>query len=133
MLQFKIGKTYNFNTLAPTVLGDLQESMKVMAIMGFDEAIKYHDIVTLHDNVKNNLITEADLQVNDLTFILFKCVDGSSKILPLEYINSKSITEVTKVKIIVEIETENNEDLQIIKETLLNAGYLNGKYRVEII
>lgn len=126
---FKIGKTYNFNTLAPVIIGDLQEMMKVLSIMSFDEAIKQYDVVTLHENVRHHI--NANLLVNDLTFILFKCSDGTKKIIPLEYINSNSIVEVEKVKIIIELEAINNEDLQIIKETLINAGYLNGKYRVE--
>ena len=52
MANFQIKKRYNFTTKAPAVLGGIYKNMLVEAIMSADEAVKYMDIMTLHDQIR---------------------------------------------------------------------------------
>lgn len=118
---FKINKRYNFNTVAPTVLGDRYELMKLKSILSLDEAIKKYDVYTQHEKVKKYL--DAEYNIKDLTFFHF--INGSTeKIIPDVYIISNSIVEVDKVNILIEVDNVVTEDISAIAEILTSHGYI---------
>ena len=123
-MSFNIGKTYNFTTLAPDVLGGEYRAMKVISMMTATEAVKYRDIYTLHSSLIDhipNLPTDA----NDCVFVLFENQDKIKIVLALEYIDINSIELVETTNIEIKLFNTNTDDLAIIRSRLLELGYTN--------
>lgn len=123
---FEIKKTYNFSTLAPTLLGSDYTNLKVKAILTSEAAVKYSDIVSTHQTVKS-IIKNLPDNVSDLTYILFENSDKTTLILPVEYIEADSIVEVSSINIRIDIPNVTVDDVNIIKTRLKELGYLDFK------
>lgn len=124
MANFELKKVYNFQTLAPTIIGNEHTNMKVKAILTSDNALKFRDIATLHQTVKN-IISGLPESITDLTYVLFETVDKENVVLALEYINTDSITEVTSVNIRINIMRCTTEDISMLRLRLQELGYTN--------
>ena len=121
----QLGKTYNFKTLSPVILGSTYNNQKVIGIFNSTEAMKYGDIQTTYALVYKEVPTLP--KVNDLTFILFESLDQDKTILALEYLDINTITEVTTFKLNIVINNANTEDTSIITNALKELGYTNFK------
>lgn len=124
MASFALKKSYNFSTLAPTILGNEYENMKVKAILDSDGALKYRDIATLHQTIKG-VMTNLPSSITDLTYILFVNQNDEELVLALEYINTDSIKEVASVNIRIDVMNTNTEDIAILTSRLKELGYIN--------
>ena len=124
MAQFELKKTYNFNTLAPAVLGEKYTLMKVKSIMDYSEAVLQKDITTEYETLKPIILTLPD-NVMDLTFILFEDMNKELKLVALEYINLTTIVEVKAVDIRIDVLGVSTSDINIIKTRLIELGYTN--------
>lgn len=124
---FELRKRYNFTTKAPAILGAEYRNVMVESIMTATEAVKYSDVLTLHEQIRT--VLNLDLEVANCTYIKFKTLDGETVILALEYINSDSIVEVKTVNIRVDILEANTDDILIIQERLKELGYSKFKIR----
>jgi len=121
---FELNKIYNFNTLAPAVLGTSFTNMKVKGIMSASEAMKNRDIYTLHNNLLTT-ITGLPTNVNDLTFILFTNLDGVDTMLALEYIDTFTVVLVSTTNIRIDVLNTTTNDVSILRTRLLELGYTN--------
>ena len=122
-MAFEIKKTYNFTTLVPSLLGGEYKNMQVVSLMTPDEAVKYQDILTLHEQVRT--LIALNMSANDCTYVKFKTLEGDTKIIALEYIESDSIKEVTTVNIRIELQRATTEDISIITARLKELGYVD--------
>lgn len=121
---FEIKKTYNFSTLAPTILGGNYTNMKVKAILTSENAVKYADITSIHTTIKP-IIKNLPDNVSELTYILFENLDKETSIFPIEYLETDSITEVSVLNIRIDIPNASMDDLNILKTRLKELGYVN--------
>ena len=121
-MAFEIKKTYNFTTLVPSLLGGEYKNMQVVSLMTPDEAVKYQDILTLHEQVRT--LIALNMSANDCTYVKFKTLEGDTKIIALEYIEPDSIKEVTTVNIRIELQRATTEDISIITARLKELGYV---------
>lgn len=127
MASFKLNKTYNFTTLAPAILGETFKNMKVKAILTADEAIKYRDIMTLHNQLKTK-ITALPISVSDYSgFILFENSSGEAVLLADEYIDTYSVTEVKNITIQIVIPDADTTDVNVLRTRLLELGYVKAQ------
>ena len=124
---FELRKRYNFSTKAPAILGAEYRNVMVESIMTATEAVKYSDVLTLHEQIRT--VLNLDLEVANCTYIKFRTLDGETVILALEYINSDSIVEVKTVNIRVDVLEANTDDILIIQERLKELGYSKFKIR----
>ena len=124
---FELRKRYNFTTKAPAILGAEYRNVMVASIMTATEAVKYSDVLTLHEQIRT--VLNLDLEVANCTYIKFRTLDGETVILALEYINSDSIVEVKTVNIRVDVLEANTDDILIIQERLKELGYSKFKIR----
>ena len=122
-MAFEIKKTYNFTTLVPSLLGGEYKNMQVVPLMTPDEAVKYQDILTLHEQVRT--LIALNMSANDCTYVKFKTLEGDTKIIALEYIEPDSIKEVTTVNIRIELQRATTEDISIITARLKELGYVD--------
>lgn len=126
-MKFELKKSYNFSTLAPTLLGNNYSNMKVIAILTADNAIEYRDVATLHAQVKS-AITGLPDSITDLSYILFKNNITSEKlVLPLEYIEDSSIVETTTLNIRIEVRNCTVDDVGTLRTRLEELGYTDFK------
>lgn len=121
-MNFSIKKIYNFDTLAPTILNNHYKNMKVIGIVDSTEAVKYADILTLHNKI-SNIIPSIPKNVKDLTYILFENTDGKHVLMAYEYIELSSITEVKSINIVIKISNALTSDVAIIRKALTELGY----------
>ena len=124
---FELRKRYNFTTKAPAILGAEYRNVMVESIMTATEAVKYSDVLTLHEQIRT--VLNLDLEVANCTYIKFRTLDGETVILALEYINSDSTVEVKTVNIRVDVLEANADDILIIQERLKELGYSKFKIR----
>lgn len=117
----QLGKSYNFKTLSPVILGSEYKNQKVIGIFNSSEAMKYGDIQTTYSLVAKEITTLP--KINDLTFILFESLDQNKTILALEYLSINTIVEVTTFKLNITINNANTEDTSIITNVLKELGY----------
>ena len=122
-MAFEIKKTYNFTTLVPSLLGGEYKNMQVVSLMTPDEAVKYQDILTLHEQVRT--LIALNMSANDCTYVKFKTLEGDTKIIALEYIEPDSIKEVTTVNIRIELQRATTEDISTITARLNELGYVD--------
>jgi len=122
--KIKINRVYNFDTLAPSILGTTYKDMKVKAILSANEAIKYRDIYTLHNNL-TTAILGLPQDVGDCTYVLFEDRDNKKTVLALEYIDPFTITEVVTTNVRVELYNTDNLDVSVLRTRLLELGYNN--------
>ena len=122
-MKFELKKSYNFSTLAPTLLGNNYTNMKVIAILTADNAIEYRDIATLHAQVKSTITGLPD-STTDLSYILFKNnITSEQLVLPLEYIEDSSIVETTTLNIRIEVRNCTIDDVGTLRTRLEELGY----------
>lgn len=124
MMAFQLKKTYNFNTLSAAILGAEYTNMKVKAIMTSDNAVKFRDIATLHASVKAT-IPNLPESISDLTYVLFEDTKQEVLVLPLEYIDTNSIQEVSSVNIRINISDCTTDDISTLRLRLKELGYIN--------
>ena len=121
-MNFEIGNKYNFTTKSTTVLSQTYKNMEVIALLKFNVALKFEDVVTLYENIN----TELNTKVGDpqtATYVLFKNSNGDEIVLSLDWINMDSIELVESVKYNVTIGNITSEDIPIIKNVLTSMGY----------
>ena len=119
----QLGKTYNFKTLSPVILGSEYKNQKVIGIFNSTEAMKYGDIQTTYALVSKQIATLP--KINDLTFVLFESLDQDKTILALEYLDVNTIVEVTTFNLNIVVNNASTEDTSIITNMLKELGYTN--------
>lgn len=123
MANFKLNKTYKFTTLVPAILGETYTNMKVKAILTASEAVKYRDIITLHNQLKTK-ITALPTSVDDYSgFILFENSSGEVVLLADEYIDTYSVVEIKSITINLTVFDCDSTDINIIRTAMLELGY----------
>ena len=90
--------------------------------MDSTEAVKYADILTLHNKI-SSLIPSVPRNVKDLTYILFENSDGKHVLMAYEYIEVSSITEVQSINIVIKISNASTSDIAILRKALTELGY----------
>jgi len=121
-MKFEIGNKYNFATISTTVLSQYYKNMEVVAIVQFEVAIMFSDVVTIYDNIN----TELNRIVGDpktATYVLFKNSDGEKIVLSLDWIDPNSIELVEEIKLSLVISGISNLDIPVIKNVITSLGY----------
>jgi hypothetical protein len=98
--------------------------MAVKAILNADEAIKYRDIVTLHEKMKV-AVSGLPNSVKDCTFYLLENTSGDRIVLANEYIDQSTVTLVTSVTINISVFNSLTTDVAILRARLQELGYTN--------
>lgn len=125
-MSFLINKIYKFNTLAPSVLGETYDLMKVKSIMSAEVAVKHRDIHSLNKEL-HPVIPGLSNNANDNTYILFETKNGTSVVFAVEWLNINTVELVTSTNIRIDIPDGSVADMEVIKLTLLELGYNNIK------
>jgi len=125
---FELKKTYNFNTISTSVLELSYKNMKVLAYLGFDQAIKYSGVFNDVVTIREQLVTETGkplLDAKDATYVLFEDEYGDQVLLAEDWIDTDSIQLVQSINLKLIIKNITTSDTAIILDTLRALGYNN--------
>jgi hypothetical protein len=120
---FELSKTYNFTTLAPSVLGGNYLNMTVESVMTAETVSVFRDVASVHRQILPELPPGTPESINDLSFVLFTTVDGDKIVLSEAWIDRNTIVEVVGVSINVKVFNVTTEDIPIIRDAIVMLGY----------
>jgi len=124
MALFETGKTYSFKTIAPITLNSTYTGVTLKAILTYDIAKMYSDVVNTHVKVQEEVgrkIPGLDTSI----FYLFENKDGEKVVLSELWIEPTSIQIVTSLSIRVIVNEVDETDKYVIESLLKQAGYTN--------
>lgn len=123
MNPFQIDNVYNFNTLAPAILGAEFKNATVLAILNYTVAKTYINIETNHVNIYPYLPVGTVNDPKTYQYILIKTQSGETTVLALPWINTDTVTQVTNQSIVVKVNNITNDDTVKIRDALILMGY----------
>jgi len=123
---FELNKTYNFTTYSPNILGGaIFKNMKVTGIIDLETALSYSDVVSIHNNIYNDLPPGTTSNESLLTFIKFRDSDGKELVLAQEWIDGSTVMETQSTIITITINDAGTGDVPDIKDALRLLGFSN--------
>ena len=121
---FNLNLSYNFTTLAPSILGADYRNMKVVGIMSMAQATQHDDVATKHQILKP-VIPGLPLSAEGLTYIMFEDASGNSKILAENYIDPASVVAVTTTNLAINIFDVPSTTEAMLRQRLIELGVGN--------
>lgn len=122
-LQLVVGKSYNFETYAPELLGSGFKSAVVTAIMDYNTALKERDITGIHQTVYGYLPSGTPESPSATVYIRLKLPSGTYTVLGYSWIKAETIEEVASATINVAIYGVAAEDTERVRNIIALAGY----------
>jgi hypothetical protein len=123
MYNYQIGTAYNFNTLAPAILGATFNNAKLLSIMDFNTAMKFTNIAQQAQIVYPVLPAGTPTDPSSYVYLLFQTSTGATVVLANVWINESTIVVSTTATITVVVTNVTTADVSVIRNMLLNAGY----------
>jgi hypothetical protein len=120
---FELNSTYNFNTLAPAILGSGFKNVTVLGIIDYTTALKYTSPETNSVNVLPYLPIGTPSDPKKYTYILFKTEAGAKIVLALPWIDQTSVIVVQHQTISVVLNQVIASDVTKIREALVLLGF----------
>lgn len=116
--------TYNFQMLAPEILGYNFKNAKVLALLDFDSANKEQDIAPLHASIYPFLPNGTPINPSQLIYVKVRTSTGSIRVLAMDWIAIQP-TLVTETEATVVIRGIDLAELPRIRQILVKNGYLD--------
>lgn len=123
MTTLQINGVYNFETLAPAVLGAEFKNAKVLAIMSFSTASKETDIPALHFNVRPFLPNTVSSDFTSYTYVQLVSETNAKTILALEWIRANSIVQVSRRTVKFSVDINDSADIPRILNAIIQNGF----------
>lgn len=122
-MTFQINKVYNFVTHAPSLFSDNFKKVKVIAIGGYDVAMKYTDVNIVQRQIYPYLPPGTPDDVKQYTYVILKSTSGITHVLAMAWIEESSIEEISSINIEVKVFDIDNTDEEKIIALLNSMGY----------
>lgn len=119
----EVGKTYNFETHVPTLLGAGYRGVTVVAIMDYYTAIKERDVTALHRTLFGSLPSGTPDDPAATNYVRMKLTTGDFVIMGYSWIKEDTIVMVESGSVKVEVFGTNPDDVTRIRDILALAGY----------
>lgn len=130
MIEFSINSTYNFETLAPAILGDKIKNAKLTSIVDYGMATKLFNPNSQHANVYTHLPPGTPRDLTKYVYYVFKTENNETRVFAREWINLNSAELVSGTTIRVDIYNISAQDQAHIRQLLLAAGYTSLNFQV---
>lgn len=122
MLNLRNGLRYNFNTIAPSILGQTYTNVLLEGSVTYRIASKYNV-----DHTQASLLPYLPDGVSrkhtDYNYYIFRTETGSELILAYEWIREESIVENTDSFLDIRIQGASIQDIRTVKSILGYAGF----------
>lgn len=123
MYAYTIGQTYNFNTLAPAILGASFQNSKLVGMLSYDQAVKYTNIDQQAQIVYPALPQGTPTDPTSYIYLVFETSAQTTVVLANVWINETTIAPSSSTTITVVIAGVTLADVQPIRNQLLQMGY----------
>jgi len=118
-----IGKTINFQTNAPSILGARFQVTKVLSILDPDTARLFADIVSQHIAVYPHLPEGTVDDAFGYSYVKLRLPDDQIVVLGLPWIDENSVEVVNHTTLTVKINSTSQEDINRVRQALLANGF----------
>lgn len=125
-LVFDIGKTYTFNTLAPSLLGTIVKNAKLMSVVDYDNVVKYYNFIdTTYANILSALPNGTPIDPKSSLYYIFKSESGETVVISQYWVDEESIQVVEFISFKVTVTDATLGDMQTVRDVLIAANILN--------
>lgn len=131
MYNFQIGKTYSFNTLAPSVLGTTLSNQYLKGIVDYTTANTIINVELMHRTIYPLLPTGSVNNPQTYTWLLLRSDNGTTTAIAVEWIDQSTVQEAEKVRLVANIPVADVSDAMKLRDTLTLLGYKNFTIDVE--
>ena len=122
---FEIGKTFTFNTRAPSVLGSIIKNAKLTSILDYDDAIKLDNIDLKFRTIYPLLPANTPDSPQTCLYYKFKSESGEVIVLANVWIDFASLEVIEHINFQVNFTEASLEDIQRVRGALSALGYTN--------
>lgn len=122
-VNFEIGSSYTFNTVAPSILNSEFKNMVLKSIMSASEAVQYIDVYSIHSQIKQLPNLNIPTRASDLHYLKFLSPNGGYVYIAREYLTSVQL--VSNKQLVVTINNYTASDYTLIEETMRKLGFEN--------
>lgn len=125
---FNIGKTYTFNTNAPSLLGASLVNAKLLSIMDYETARQYDNIDLRYRAIYPSLPLGTADKSKSTIYYRFQSQSGEKVVFAHEWIELGSVQVVEHITIQVLLTEASMEDMGRLRNILNANGYT--KYNI---
>jgi len=121
-----IENVYNFNTISAVLLAGTYKNMKLVADMGFKQAVKYSGVYSDVITIRQQLVLETNivlLPAETVRYYLFEDTIGNEVLLASDWITASSIVAVSSVTGVFKVSNITTTDISTINNMISALGY----------
>ena len=123
MINFQVGKTYNFETIAPGILPSAFKNAYLLGELTFETASRQDNIDLKYRQIFPILPPGSLDNPKKQRWFNFKAENGSEVILCGQWISESSVVEVSSISLDIHVANVTAADAQRIRALLNSAGY----------
>jgi len=125
MILFEIGKVYQFNTKAPSILGSIIKNAKLLSILDYDTAILFDTIDIKYRQIYPLLPLGTIDSPKSSIYYRFMSESGEPFILADQWVDEASIEVVDYISFTVTFTNASIQDISRVRNAVNALGYLN--------
>lgn len=124
-MNFRVQKTYNFDTLAPAILGVKFKNAVMLGELSYELASARENIDLKYRQIYPVLPHGTPDSPKKQRYFIFRTESGPTVTLCDQWVNADTIEEVTGVNFEVKFTQALPEDINRIRDLISAAGYTN--------
>lgn len=125
MADFRVQKTYTFDTLAPAALGSQFKNAVMLGELSYELAKGRENVDLKYRQIYPALPPGTPDDPTKARYFVFRTESGETTVLCDQWINMESIVEVTGVDFKVSFVQALPEDITRVRTLLTSAGFTN--------
>ena len=120
---FELFSTYTFTTLAPAILGGTYKSLKVIAIMNFETAKTFRDVLSVNEQL-TPVIPGMPVAEEQQYLLLDNGDEGGNKlVLSTSWVDDTTVIQDASISITITIDNASVSDRDVLRQLLRGLGY----------
>jgi len=131
MTAFNIGNIYDFNTLAPSILGASVKRAKLIGILDYSSALKYSNVDLMYRTIYPLLPANTLNDAKNSIYYLFETNNSGNVVYCEQWIDLSSVVLVTTTTYRVTISNSSPQDITTLRDVLNSLGFTD--YYIETI
>lgn len=124
-----VNSTYNFNTLAPSIIQASGYNMTLTGIVGYDIAKTMINVTLQQRSIYPELPAGTPSDETTYTYYVFKNTDGKQVVLADAWIDMNSVVKVSKLNLTISLTQCTTSDITLIRDQLNLLGY-KGRFNI---
>jgi hypothetical protein len=118
-----VNSSYNFNTLAPSILQGSYQGMTLLATVNFDIAATKINVIVQQRKIYPELPSGTPDDPKQYMYYIFRDMNGKEVVLADAWIDTNSIVKVTSIAVTVVVTQCTTADATLIQNQLNLLGY----------